>query len=350
MNSQMIGSISEFNSSYDDWNVYSERLEQFFEVNDVAPEKRSAFLISVIGADAYKSLRDLCHPTVPKDKPFEELCELLRKQFSPQVSIFRERAKFYNARQLTHETVIDWYGEIKKLSVDCKFGSNLDAVLLDKFITGLNPGQVLDRLCEEKETLKLEQALDIAINKECATKESGSSPFPICGKKGGIRQEFPKPLICPPGPGPTGYRHPQFGTGFGGKALNQTFGAPAAPVTFGGTPIQTFGAAPAAPLAFGAPAAASASLFAAPQAKFALCAAAPAAEERTICDDGAPETCDRAGEDVLEAKGGLGGAAAAVAKAPRRRQRRRGATRRAAAGGAAGEDASERGSVAGEEQ
>uniref|UniRef100_A0A2M4A4E3 Retrotransposon gag domain-containing protein n=1 Tax=Anopheles triannulatus TaxID=58253 RepID=A0A2M4A4E3_9DIPT len=172
MANQLVGTIPEFTVELDDWNVYYERLEQFFEVNEITPEKRSAFLISCIGSQAYKSLRDLCHPALPKDRPFEELCELLRKQFSPQVAIFRERTHFYNATQSVGENVTQWYGRLKKLSVDCKFGSNLEAVLLDKFITGLRPGQVLDRLCEENETLRLEQALDIAINKECAVKES----------------------------------------------------------------------------------------------------------------------------------------------------------------------------------
>uniref|UniRef100_A0AAG5D920 Retrotransposon gag domain-containing protein n=1 Tax=Anopheles atroparvus TaxID=41427 RepID=A0AAG5D920_ANOAO len=168
MAAQLIGTIPEFIVNFDDWNVYSERLDQFFEVNEIPTEKRNAFLISSIGSDAYKSLRELCHPSLPKDRPFEELCELLRKQFSPQVAIFRERTHFYNATQNVGENVTQWYGRLKKLSVDCKFASNLEAVLLDKFITGLRPGQVLDRLCEENETLQLEQALDIAINKECA--------------------------------------------------------------------------------------------------------------------------------------------------------------------------------------
>ncbi|XP_055530001.1 uncharacterized protein LOC129721461 [Wyeomyia smithii] len=184
---QMIGTISEFDSSVDDWNVYYERLEQFFDVNDVPDAKRSAFLISVIGASAYKSLRDLCHPIAPKDKPFVDLCELLRKQFSPQISIFRERACFYNTRQEYHENATQWYGKLKRLSVNCKFGESLQSILMDKFITGLRPGQVLDRLCEENETLKLEQALDIAVNKECAAKENAYAPV----------RPFYKPQICP---------------------------------------------------------------------------------------------------------------------------------------------------------
>lgn len=171
MAQQIIGSIPNFVQGYDNWDTYAEILDQFFVVNNVEDEKKSAFLISCIGSETYKTLRDLCHPFLPKDKTFDELAELLRKQFSPQIAIFRERTNFYSAQQNVGENVITYYGRLKKLSVDCKFGEFLEAVLLDKFITGLRPGQILDRLCEENETLTLQQAVDIAINKECALKE-----------------------------------------------------------------------------------------------------------------------------------------------------------------------------------
>lgn len=170
----MIGSIPEYNGFYDDWNVYQERLEQFFEVNDIPETKRTALLISVIGSDSYKTLRDMCHPVLPKSRTFEELCELLRKQYSPQVAVFRERTTFYNARQEQEETVTMWYGRLKKLSVDCRFGENLEAILLDKFVTGLRSGMIMDRLCEENEGLTLEMALELAVNKECALKSGAA--------------------------------------------------------------------------------------------------------------------------------------------------------------------------------
>jgi hypothetical protein len=168
----MIGQLPEFYGVSDDWNVYVERLDQFFVVNDIPETKRTALLISVIGTHSYKTLRELCHPDLPKQKSFDELCELLRKQFSPQIAIFRERSNFYAARQYPAENVTAWYGRIKKLSVDCKFGENLEKILLDKFITGMKTGQVLDRMCEENETLTLEAATTMAINKECAVIET----------------------------------------------------------------------------------------------------------------------------------------------------------------------------------
>lgn len=171
MAQQIVGSIPNFNQYVDSWETYAEILEQFFIVNSIEDEKRSAFLISCIGSESYKCLRDLCHPFLPKDKSFEELAELMKKQFSPQIAIFRERTNFYSASQNVGESVISYYGRLKKLSVDCKFGEFLENVLVDKFVTGLRPGQVLDRLCEENETLTLQQAVDIATNKECALKE-----------------------------------------------------------------------------------------------------------------------------------------------------------------------------------
>lgn len=173
MSQQTVGCIPSFNQSSDSWDTYAEILDQFFIVNNIEDEKKSAFLISCIGAETYKTLRDLCHPFLPKNKSFDELAELLRKQFSPQVAIYRERKNFYDVKQTRGENVMTYYGRLKKLSVDCKFGDNLEAVLLDKFITGLCSGQVLDRLCEENEELTLQKALDIAINKECALKEVG---------------------------------------------------------------------------------------------------------------------------------------------------------------------------------
>lgn len=171
MAQQIVGTIPNFNQYSDNFDTYAEILDQFFIVNNVEDDKKSAFLISCIGAETYTTLRDLCHPFLPKQKTFEELAELLRKQFSPQIAIFRERINFHDAKQLPGENIITFYGRLKKLSVDCKFGEHLESVLLDKFVTGLRPGQVLDRLCEENESLTLQQAVDIAINKECALKE-----------------------------------------------------------------------------------------------------------------------------------------------------------------------------------
>ncbi|KAF2892317.1 hypothetical protein ILUMI_13856 [Ignelater luminosus] len=83
--------------------------------------------------DTYRLLRDLCYPKLPKYKSYEELCKLLTEHLSPQVS------------------VRDWHAQIKKLlAVNCNFGSNLNSILRDKFVTGLSSDYVLDKVCEKK--------------------------------------------------------------------------------------------------------------------------------------------------------------------------------------------------------
>lgn len=164
-----IGGMPEFDG--DDWKLYEEQLDQYFEANNIGEDKRTAVLINVIRGETYKILRNLCHPVLPKDKSFNELCEMLRKRFNPQATVFQERVKFYSAQQSTDENVMTWYDRISSLAVNCKFGGDSEKNVLDKFIAGMQPGPVRDRLCEENETITLQAAVDIAVNKESSAIE-----------------------------------------------------------------------------------------------------------------------------------------------------------------------------------
>lgn len=169
----MIGEMPTFNSKNDDWQVYTERLEQFFVMNDIPEEKKKAILITSIDSDIYKILRDVCYPVQPAEKSFDEICTLLNKQFVVQKSMYRERHRFYNSHRGVGESIASWFARLKKLSVDCHFGEEFDAVLLDRFISGLQPSVILDRLCEET-SLTLQQAVDIAVSKESSSAQSVS--------------------------------------------------------------------------------------------------------------------------------------------------------------------------------
>lgn len=92
MAQQIIGTIPTFSQGYDDWKTYEEILDQFFVVNNVEDEKKSAFLISCIGSDTYKTLRDLCHPVLPKDKPFASFLPKLQFFAREQISTAQSKA------------------------------------------------------------------------------------------------------------------------------------------------------------------------------------------------------------------------------------------------------------------
>jgi len=140
-----LGSIGQFNAETGDWTLYQEQLDQFLEINKIKAELRKAALISNIGQDTYKLLRNLCIPALPGEKSYDELCAVLTKHFSPKINVFRERNKFYSAKQEDTESVSNFFARIKQLSINCHFNNLLEGILLDKFVFGLKQGKVKDR-------------------------------------------------------------------------------------------------------------------------------------------------------------------------------------------------------------
>ena len=166
-----------------DITIYLERLEQFFTANKVTEEDiKVANLLNSIGLTAYKLLRNLCLPNLPKDKSFNDLTSLLKEHCCPRVNAWRERRKFYNAKQLEHETINEWCLKLSKLSENCSFGSDLNKVLCDKFVSGIFNNKIFERLCEEKisENNKYEKLKEISINKEDLIQNQEEVQFQIC--------------------------------------------------------------------------------------------------------------------------------------------------------------------------
>ena len=73
----LLGKIEQYDPEQEEWPQYVERLEQFFEANDLTgdakADKRLAIFLSVIGPAPYKLLRSLLAPAKPKEKKYDEL-------------------------------------------------------------------------------------------------------------------------------------------------------------------------------------------------------------------------------------------------------------------------------------
>lgn len=91
------------------------------------------------------------------------------------VSEFHVRARFYAIRQVHGERAYDWYRRVLKAAVSCGFDAGWRALAVaDKFVTGLRPGPVADRLLGERADGRLEDLLAAAV----AAEEEG-----VVGKK-----------------------------------------------------------------------------------------------------------------------------------------------------------------------
>ncbi|XP_074026023.1 uncharacterized protein isoform X2 [Leptinotarsa decemlineata] len=54
-------------------------------------------------------------------------------------------------------SVAEWYAKIRSAATLCGFQDDLTRALKDKFVTGLAPGKILDRLCEEDDSKTIDE-------------------------------------------------------------------------------------------------------------------------------------------------------------------------------------------------
>lgn len=129
-----------FDAEVEEWQLYREQLEQFFVSTKVGDDMKKSVLINHLSPKTYKLLRDLCTPDQPKDKSYDDLCEILTTHFTPPVVVHKERRMFFRARRHEngHETVNQWIVRIKNLATNCKFGDALVHNLVNKFVDGLD--------------------------------------------------------------------------------------------------------------------------------------------------------------------------------------------------------------------
>lgn len=191
-------------SEEDDINCFLERLEQYFEANNVAKERQVPTLLISLNEKCYKTLKNLCQPSLPKEKTFIELQQLLTLRYQPRVSYFRKRIIFDKLHQGDGETISKWYARVRESAAECNYGVDIEKRVTDKFVTGLKAGPILERLCEEPITKSVRELLDIALNKESAMMDRGhqginkiSSYVPRKVQYKGSSHSFKKDKVTP---------------------------------------------------------------------------------------------------------------------------------------------------------
>lgn len=170
--STTIGNIEQFDESVSEWITYEQRISSYFAVNAIPKELQVHAFITLIGPKTYRLLRDLVAPAEPTAKSIEELKEVLRGHLSPKPSVIAERAKFHARRQKDSETISDFVAALKHLAQTCKFGTNLDETMRDRFVTGLQRVDIQKCLFAEDESLTFKKAVDKALSLEQASRNA----------------------------------------------------------------------------------------------------------------------------------------------------------------------------------
>ena len=172
MATSIVGAVGPFEPSTIQWHSYIEQMEEFFLANNIKDDrKKVAILISTVDSQTYELLKDLCSPTKPNTKSFEELVTCLQDHLQPKPMIIAERYKFHKRNQGHTETVSEYLAALRRAATECKFEGFLEKALRDRFVCGLTSEPLRRRLLLEKE-LSLTKATEIAVVMEAADKDS----------------------------------------------------------------------------------------------------------------------------------------------------------------------------------
>lgn len=163
-----IGHVEPFQPEVDDWDQYTERLEQYFIANNITTdEKKLAVFLTLVGSKTYSLLSGLIAPDKPSTKSYADLKAILRRHLKPKPLVIAERFKFHRRNQQENEGVTAYMAELRKLADKCEFGTYLSDALRDRLVCGLRSEATQRRLLTE-ENLTLDKAYSVAHGMEAA--------------------------------------------------------------------------------------------------------------------------------------------------------------------------------------
>ncbi|XP_039291150.1 uncharacterized protein K02A2.6-like [Nilaparvata lugens] len=159
-----IGRVYEFDLK-ENWSNWHERLSLYFSANDITEAKKVPILLTSIGTEGYGLFKDLCTPALPSSKSYAELVELMSNHLQPRPSEITERYKFKERLQKDDETIVQYIANLKKLSMNCGFGNNLESALRDQIVWGIRNTGIKKRLLSEPD-LTYKKCIELSISLE----------------------------------------------------------------------------------------------------------------------------------------------------------------------------------------
>ena len=170
MAQSLVGSVHEFNPQEEEWKHYVEQLNQYFDANGIDDAaKRRAILLSCVGSKTYKLISDLVSPDGPATKTFDQLTQLLTTHFTPHEPVIMSRFNFNRRNRHESESVSDYVRELRRLAKECQYGNQLNMMLRDRLVVGVNQDAIQRKLLSEPDDLAFDRALTLALSIEQAS-------------------------------------------------------------------------------------------------------------------------------------------------------------------------------------
>ena len=160
-------------TTLESWTSYAEHLKFFFKGNKITEdEQKHALLLSSFEASTFDLVKSLVQPDTIESKSYNDIVTLLKGHFDPQPSAIMCRYRFNSRDKKPTESVSAYVAELRSLGEHCKFGTNLDEMIRDHLVCGINDPRIQRRLLQEPDSLTYGNAYKLAIAMETASKDA----------------------------------------------------------------------------------------------------------------------------------------------------------------------------------
>ena len=167
------GSISEFQPNSEDWVSYIERLQYYFQANDIADEndKKRAILLTACGLPTLKLIKGLVGSDKVQTLTYNEIVKAVTDFYVPTPSPIVQRFHFNSHVRKQNETIAQFVAALRQLSEDCGYGATLEDMIRDRLVCGVNHEGIQRKLLSEKD-LTYKRAFELATAVEAAKRNS----------------------------------------------------------------------------------------------------------------------------------------------------------------------------------
>ncbi|XP_075162864.1 uncharacterized protein LOC142235497 [Haematobia irritans] len=167
----LIGTMEVYNVR-EDFSLYINRLNHLLSLNKIVKDNdKTSLLISLGGAELYKTMCSLLAPKNESHFEYQQIVEILKNHFKPKKNIIVECFKFFKRDQHVGETIADYIVELKQLSQECHFESFLEKALIIKFVCGLSNDKIQTRILNEATIESFEKVCQMALSMELSNND-----------------------------------------------------------------------------------------------------------------------------------------------------------------------------------
>lgn len=135
------GNFGHFDETKEDIESYLSRLKSAMVVGKVAEDHKVHALISSLGPEAYCTLRNLCAPTDPAEKSFDDCAKLLLEHYVDVSLLSVQHFKLDNRIQQPDESVAKYAEALRFLARSCKFA---DSNAMNIYLANVFPRNLRD--------------------------------------------------------------------------------------------------------------------------------------------------------------------------------------------------------------